>query len=697
MNKQVTKSTNLKVDDKKTTTNSTTKPVTTETKKPAKDNEQLKSAAPSKAKLDTTVTSTKTPTKLNESQAPSKTKLEVSKTTTKADNKPEFKKDESKATLTVKPDTKTQNNSKDFNKEKSKATLQTQAKPDNKNTINTTSSKPNDKEEPSISKEPSKATLSIKPDIKNTTKPVVKTGNTPVTSGTNPTISKEKDKNEVEETPKSENKVSFVEKEKTNNEELQHIDIKQEGSVVNPNTEYSFKDKPNFNLNLMPNNNDVNDGKEKKEVIEQIDKEVPNKSSSPIIDSQSCKKELDANIQKTGNFSDAIPSQFNSNVCSSEIKNLSPLDKNTNTGNSGLFVSSFNRKFNYDLFTIERVPFFCIEEKDKINKQNSISNIKTKTFDVTLDDDTGEKAICPIKIKTNKEYLINPLRSQSVLNNKKLYNLNLNNVNMAYSSNTNVNNFNTPGTQGLGTRLFSPITNKGVGQSIFSTYNSNYNKDDYMTDTRRGKVDKMREKERERERDENNNKTNQRAKACFDDFGNDDNCSTFSITYSNNFNYDKNPFSKSYNNQHLQYLRSLKQSKGNHIEITNLLNPTNIINKQYLINPDVAFQLDYKEVLEKQKLGIVKEKVSGGKEMPKLSFKQKAMIAEKKIAFGKSTNFYSALGSFNYPTYEKSKAIVDRVIVNTITANNIQQKKIGMTTRGAQLMIKLNEKVKGLL
>jgi len=108
-----------------------------------------------------------------------------------------------------------------------------------------------------------------------------------------------------------------------------------------------------------------------------------------------------------------------------------------------------------------------------------------------------------------------------------------------------------------------------------------------------------------------------------------------------------NFFSKLNNTNHLQYLKTLKQSRNNKIEENfNIVNNPNIIakhNKANIIDSDLAFKLEYREILDRNKFGIVKEKEKNDE---KLSFRQKAIITEKKIALGKSP-VYLALNDYN--------------------------------------------------
>lgn len=171
------------------------------------------------------------------------------------------------------------------------------------------------------------------------------------------------------------------------------------------------------------------------------------------------------------------------------------------------------------------------------------------------------------------------------------------------------------------------------------------------------------------------------------------------------FRQEKQKISEPYildmgNKQRENYLKSLKNYELGHEHNSRILNPVNNIkNKHQLINSDIAFDLDYKDILERQKIKIndnqnfIRSHSNGNKldkkenkshSKNKVPFKQKAIILEKKIQLGKnqiiSTLDFHSKSNNNY-TKEKNEFIY---------LNKEKDKKI--SNKGAELLKKLSEK-----
>lgn len=171
------------------------------------------------------------------------------------------------------------------------------------------------------------------------------------------------------------------------------------------------------------------------------------------------------------------------------------------------------------------------------------------------------------------------------------------------------------------------------------------------------------------------------------------------------FKQDKQKLNEPYmldmgNKQRENYLKSLKNYDLGQEFSSRILNPiNNIKNKHQLINSDIAFDLDYKDILERQKIktnensNFIRSHSNGNKldkkdnkshSKNKVPFKQKAIILEKKIQLGKnqiiSTLDFHSRSNNNY-TKEKNEFIL---------LNKEKDKKI--SNKGAELLKKLSEK-----
>jgi hypothetical protein len=130
----------------------------------------------------------------------------------------------------------------------------------------------------------------------------------------------------------------------------------------------------------------------------------------------------------------------------------------------------------------------------------------------------------------------------------------------------------------------------------------------------------------------------------------------------------RNPNSKIIADQ-INYLKSLKQSKLSMKSEPSLLVPSNTITKSAILNSDTNFENEYKSILDRQKLNSKNQKIMSST-VGKVSFAQKAMISSQKLE-----------GRF------KGSSTI------TISPEDSLKKK-GLSSKGADLYMKLNDKVR---
>jgi len=175
----------------------------------------------------------------------------------------------------------------------------------------------------------------------------------------------------------------------------------------------------------------------------------------------------------------------------------------------------------------------------------------------------------------------------------------------------------------------------------------------------------------------------------------------------NNLKESNNAYSynKMSANNHLDYLKSLKQKNiYSSSEKMNIVNSVNRVSKTKNLNSDLIFQLNYKEILEKQKfkeynsknLNNMNEKEFSMKGV-KMNFKQKVFKAEQKITNKIVNQKLISLTEFNFPPakFHNSK-LNEKSNLNLLTCSiNNPKQNDGLTIKGNELLQKLNSKIKG--
>lgn len=155
------------------------------------------------------------------------------------------------------------------------------------------------------------------------------------------------------------------------------------------------------------------------------------------------------------------------------------------------------------------------------------------------------------------------------------------------------------------------------------------------------------------------------SKVMFDKNFNADSIESSSIVVSSP--HLRNPNSKIIADQ-INYLKTLKQSKLSIKSEPSLLVPSNTLTKSAILSSETNFENEYKSILDRQKLNSKNQKVLSST-VGKVSFAQKAMISSQKLE-----------GRFKGNTL-------------SLPPEDSLKKK-GLSSKGADLYMKLNEKVR---
>ena len=661
---------------KKIATPTTTAPATTTTDKKAA---ATTTTAPTDKKATTTTTDKKTTTT-----------TKVAETTTEEKVVPEATEDKTVTKVVTNTDKAATTKTDDKSKVKGKNVTTVEETPkleDSKQQSKTLTTKKDEL----ASKATSKAKLETKKDSKAaTTTPTTATTTAPVVNSsttTAPTTKETKDKG-VKELTKSTSKATIS---KTTTTKVETSNINETTNITKERAEEEI----------------LNESTLKKTLDEQ--KNTENQMEESFI-------------KKVGDLDDETQTK---KIFFNEISSSDGFDFEKNKINNLGFINNKlkDNKFNNNELKIVQVPFFnssnlnyqdnlCEGYTENFRSSNNLA--KAKEDFLSVDQSTGENAIRPFSVKKEKSYLLKDQTYQKI-DPMATYQ-------PTYKSLTNENVYNYSGLNfsALSIPKISKFSNPTYNQNL-ANFNNNFN---YTTSNSQNFAANFQQIKKSlspvvtHNNRENNNlrnsmndhynntftapcltspvnitispieKIEKRMKATFDNFPEDKNDRDISYRQVN-----LNPFCRMNQNHHLQYLKSLKQSKGLKIDTYSLCNPANSLHRVNLLSPDLAFELDYKDVLEKQKLKVGENREKQDKlDNQKLSFRQKALITEKRIALGKNP-IIQTFNEFSLPSVEQRNFVKEKNIHMT----QLQTKKIGMSTKGAQLMLKLNGKINGLI
>ena len=334
------------------------------------------------------------------------------------------------------------------------------------------------------------------------------------------------------------------------------------------------------------------------------------------------------------------PDQRNLIVSESTMEIRSIKEKQIFTSNNtNLFNDNKSHKFDSNKLLIEKVPTFDTQIITK-NEKETKTTINEKSIFPIKESKLEADSIQPPSSPENYIVLKKSLKCKTFLLPKLKSNKSEDDPFITLKSNT---------LQGS-KRIVSPQSKQGV--SVFSHYKTALENSLFSsTKSPKNKFKVFFDSEFNQSEQVYNNESKQNMSSTF-------------------------PFPRinSTNNEHANYLKELKQSKNNQTELGNLLNPANSSIKSSLLSPDNKFYREFKNVLERQKFQfeplLAKKPTSNLAASNKLSFKQRVINANKKLS-----------------TKD------DLIDYNTNNVNSFK-KNIGMTSKGADLYVKLNDKIR---
>ena len=165
---------------------------------------------------------------------------------------------------------------------------------------------------------------------------------------------------------------------------------------------------------------------------------------------------------------------------------------------------------------------------------------------------------------------------------------------------------------------------------------------------------------------------------------------------------------KKTSNNHLDYLKSLKQKNADTSSnnVNNIVNSVNRVSKTKNLNSDLVFQINYNDILEKQKFKDFNNKQINHMEEKEITmkgvnadFKQKVLKAEQKITNKLFSQRLLTQTEFNLTPSKlrnSNKKLNEMRNTNLLTSgiSNPKQED-GLTIKGNELLQKLNSKIKG--
>ena len=625
------------------------------------------------------------------------------KGTTKTDNKKDTASTNNKATpaKTTTPTTTTTTTKKETTTVKTTPTTKVDDK--------TSPTKPKDKDKGEksnlVSTQNSKATLDVKKTVKKGTDAVPNTSTNNVdnksTTGKTATPSTTtKEKAPVTKTNTNTNTVTKDKnKETTTNTEKEKPKTEAKDDNSNVNT---TRDNKKDTINNSVLNDNINNTKEENEfnntsnVDNSILNTVNNANNNDNTETNNNTSNNDFKLEKEN-------TSTNENI----INNLEYKDKSNNNSNLNTplvkEVKNSNKtlKFENNKLLIEKVEFF-----PELSLLNSLNKKETKEDNESLPIIVDGEECWKLSKKLSKKDFFLP--SKSVLNTSS-YNIH-NNNNGSYIA-KKYGRLVSPVKKNKGVSVFSKHTvniDTAPNSSLYSVYSpTSYsnNKKVYFDNNFNTENSSLRNSEfynyHYLQADRKPFFKFEVMKSINDSINNNHNNNLSSM---NNFNNNNINFNINYNNiseNHLEYLKELKGKYKEKPDLSNITVPANTLTKEALLSPELAFNKEYKNILEKQKLKLTNSTNSNSINLAKLTNSSYNNYSNNIInTRNKPSNISTLLA-------KKKRGINNHGMFNDLNSDNFSSgfrsntsnemynnKEKGLTTKGADMYVKFCEKMK---